>query len=122
MPDEAAIERREVTVTIANGGHTSDAEDMVGYLLVGLSMPAAWTAADIAFEVGDGDGTYRDAYDFDGNIIAATVAANRYIAFGDMAFQGVRRVKVKSVTTADNTVEQAQGAERIIRLHMRRGA
>lgn len=118
MPEQP-IDRTHKTVTIANGASLSDAEDVRGLLLVGITMPAAWTAADLSFQASADGTTYNDAYDADGNELVVQAAASRYIAIGDMAFQGVAYIKVRSGTTG---AAQAQGAARLVTLHLRRAA
>ena len=50
--------------TIANGTALSNMIDLAGYTMVSLKMPAAWTAADLSFEVCDeSNGTFVDLYD-----------------------------------------------------------
>jgi hypothetical protein len=58
------------TTTIANGAALSDAIDMRGYAGMILTMPAAWTAADIGFYVcATATGTFLPYYDEDGTLV-----------------------------------------------------
>jgi hypothetical protein len=108
-----------VDVTIANGGSAAPPELTEGYALVGIEMPAAWTAAALGFEVSIDGATFYTAYDNAGNLLQATVAASRHIVFPlDSAIYGPF-LKVKSVG-AGTDVAANQGAARTLRLVFRR--
>lgn len=105
---------------IANGASLSQAIENIGLgaasALVGIEMPAAWTAANLTFQVSfDGD-TYKDLYDKDGNEVTVTAAASRYIGLIPSLFAGIRHLKVRSGTSGTPV---NQGAARTLRLVVR---
>ena len=53
---------RTIVATIAAAASLSDAIELRGSSVIRLTIPAAWTAADITFQVDDGDGTFRDLW------------------------------------------------------------
>jgi len=108
--------------TIDAAGNLSDEVDLVGYQLVGVVMPAAWTAADIAFQVDPGDGTFRKVYDRLGHYfkIDGPVASCIHMlrdteaeaTAADIPIVGAQ-VKLHSIDTSDET-DEAQDAERTL--------
>ena len=103
-----------VTATIANGESLSAEVDLgEGRALVGIIMPAAWTAAVITFQSGVATGVVTNLFQF-GAEVSYTVDASRYIALQDvMQFYGARYVRVRSGPAATPV---AQDAERVITL------
>lgn len=88
-------------VTISSGAAITSAIDLVGRTLVGIIMPAAWTAASLTFEMSDtAAGTYVDVYDISEAELEITVAASRYLALDPVNFFGVNYLKVRSGTSA----------------------
>ena len=117
------------SVTIANGASLSPSvvlragTDDKGYdlptgcRLFGIVMPAAWTAANLTFQVShDGVTTWNNLYDANGNEVTITASTSRYIALDPVVFAGVQFLKVRSGTsgTAVN-----QGQEVILQLILR---
>ena len=89
------------TLTILNGASLSGALDLTisGGPPVGIQMPAAWTAANLTFQVSFDGTTYQDFYDSAGTEIAVTAAAARFIALDPTNYFGVRFVKIRSGTS-----------------------
>lgn len=104
------------TVTISNGTALSPAVDLQGYNLVGIAMPAAWTAANITFQGSADNNNFFDLYDSGSEINLASAAASRYIALNPTQFAAVRYLKVRSGTSA---VPLNQGADRVVTLILR---
>lgn len=86
-------------VTIDAGSALSAAVDLDGVALVGIQMPASWTAANLTFQVSADGVTYADLYNQSGSEVVVTAAANRYIALDPTLFQGIRRLKIRSGTS-----------------------
>ena len=86
---------------------------MKGYHLVGLLMPAAWTAAALTFQATLDDATYKDVYDRFGSELSCTVAANRYVALSPSDLRPVESVKHRSGTGATPV---AQGSAAVLTL------
>jgi hypothetical protein len=100
------------TVKIANGASQSDAIDITDQAIVGIAIPAGWTAADITFLAASHDaGAYQPVYDQAGTELKITTGgAARYFALDGIKFR-FRLVKLRSGTAA---AAVNQGAERII--------
>jgi hypothetical protein len=68
------------TVTVANGGTTSEAFDVGAGVVSGLLLPSALTSSAITFTASDRqDGTFSPVYDSDGNQVSFSVAASRAV-------------------------------------------
>lgn len=90
-----------------------------GRALVGLQMPASWTAAKIGFEVSIDGATFCTVKDNGGAVVQATVAASDYCA-APTATTPVYGpwIKIKSVDASNAAV--VQGAARTVKLLFRR--
>ena len=101
--------------TIESGASLSGALNLGGRSLVGLKMPAAWTAASLTFEVSQEDADYVPLY-WNGaeyTIEAAGGAdAGLGVSLEPAAFAGWNYVKIRS-GTAGTPVNQ--GAQRVIK-------
>ncbi|MCC7260703.1 MAG: hypothetical protein IT567_06690 [Alphaproteobacteria bacterium] len=98
-------------VTIASGGTTSSAIDLYGTTLVGIFMPASWTAANLTLKASSDNSTFEDVYDSAGTQKTLTVAASRYVMLDPSHYAGIRHLKLVSSAT--------QGADRVITLAVR---
>lgn len=108
--------RSTETVTIANGASLSDAVDISGAAVVGIVMPAVWTAAELTFQA-SADGTaYNNLYSDDDSEYSVQAAAARYIHIVPSEFAGIRYLKVRSGTSGTPV---NQGAERTVTLVVR---
>ena len=104
------------TATIANGQSLSAAIDLKGRPLIGIVIPAAWTAAKRTFQVSLDGTTYNNLYNLQGDELTSEASTNRFIAMTQFEFLPVRYVKVRSGTSA---VPVNQGAARTIILATR---
>lgn len=101
-------------VTIASGEALSDAiEDLKGYRVAGLQMPAAFDGTSVTFQgsVHPGD-TYQDIHDSDGNELTVTVATGQYVHLGEQdveELEGLYGIKLRSGTSG---TAQNQSADR----------
>ena len=102
--------RTEHAVTIANAAALSNAVNLRGEVLVGVRMPAAWTAAGITFQVSMDNVTYLNAYAAGGGEVALVVVAAHHVALDPNGYAGFRWIKVRSGTGA---VPVNQLAERV---------
>jgi hypothetical protein len=86
--------------------------------IVGVAMPAEWTAADLTFQVSvDGGTTWLEVLrPDDGNALTVQVAAASYTPLAPTDLFGAKRIKVRSGTSG-TPVNQAAG--RTITLEMR---
>jgi hypothetical protein len=105
------------TVTIGSGTSLSDALDLrnSNHSVVGIQMPAAWTAAVLSFEAsGDGGATYAPVEKpADGTELSLTVEASKYYPLAPGDLYGVQMLKLRSGTSG---AAVNQGADRVIRL------
>ena len=103
------------TATILNGASLSDAVEIDEGMLVGMVLPAAWTAANITLQ-GAADNavsTFNNLYDVEGTEVTIVASASRYVALVPADFAGLKAVKVRSGT---NAVPVNQGGDRSITL------
>jgi hypothetical protein len=101
-----------LTATIANGESLSGAVDLGGRKLVGIVMPASWTAASLTFQASPDGVTYYNVYD-GATERAVVVGASYYSMLNIGDWVGCRWIKVRS-GTAGSAVNQA--AERALTL------
>lgn len=99
------------TATIANGASLSDAIQTDGATIVGISMPAAWTAANLTFQASHDDATFNNVYDEIGTEKTVIVSTDRHIVLNPVDFIGANSIKIRS-GTAGTPVNQ--GAARSI--------
>lgn len=110
----------QATATILNGASLGGVVYLGAKVLVGIQMPAAWTAADLTFQASVDGVTFNDVYTPDGAGTEVTVkaAASRYIPASDLAFaKGMLYIKIRSGTAS---VPVVQLADRAIQLLTRR--
>jgi hypothetical protein len=99
------------TATIAAGGVLSGEVDTTGRSLAAILMPAAWTAAELTFQVASASGgTYKDVYDDQGNEVVVQAAASRAIGLDVVAYAlaPYRFLKIRSGRTASTVAQVAQ--------------
>ena len=104
------------TVTIASGASTSEWIAPQGKALIGIQMPAAWTAAKIAINAGVSPNSLGQVYDNAGNRAAVTVAASEFIAIPLDSAVFAPYLSLSSVDGSGNPVNQGQDAVIILLL------
>lgn len=109
----ATLVKYSVDITIANGASLSTALDLGEGRVAFLVMPAAWTAADISFQVSADGAAFVDLFKPDGTEYTLTVAASRAILLPLADFLGIRHIKIRSGKTGA-AVNQA--ADRAMKL------
>ena len=110
LPDS----RETKTATIALGESLSAAVDLTGLVLVGLQMPAAWTAAGITLQASADGTTYGDFKDYAGNEYTLVVTVNDHLHLDFIELMGVRYVKVRSGTSASAVNQLAARAVTLV--------
>lgn len=101
------------TALIANGTSLSAEIDLGANALVGIAMPAAWTAADLTFQVSpDGGATWLELQSVSA-AIDYKAAAGQFIAIDPTQLRGFNALKVRSGTLATPV---NQGADRSLTL------
>jgi hypothetical protein len=112
--------QRIVDAVIANGQSLSGLIPLGNETLCGIQMPAAWTAADLSFQVSYDGTTWAEMIDQAGANIAVTgPAASEYVAFNNATialFAGVRFLKIRSGPVG---APVAQGAARTLKCFAR---
>ena len=112
----SAMREKIEEVTIANGASLSGIVTAGRWVLVGVQMPTAWTAAGMTFANGV-DGTNFFKYENPGGTeLALTVAASDYVYLDPHVTAGLRNFKVVSGTFG---TQVNQGADRTIKLFFR---
>jgi hypothetical protein len=89
--------------TIAAGTALSGPCALGALTLVGISMPAVWTAAPLTFQVSPDGVTWQELYDGAGNEVTVTAAAGQFViplADPSYLWRGVNLVQVRSGTAA----------------------
>ena len=100
--------------TILNGQSQSQEIDLGESQLVGLVMPATWTAANLTILAASSPGgTFNPLHDEGGTEITITAAAARQISISSAKLQGARFIKVRSGTSG---APVNQAADRQIQL------
>ncbi len=85
--------------TIAASASLSDAVRLPpGHVLVGIVMPATWTAADLTFQFSADNVTYQNAYDAAGTELTVTGTAAATIPVDPLYFRCAPFLKVRSGT------------------------
>jgi hypothetical protein len=110
-----------IDVTIANGQSLSPAVALGGKSLVGIVMPAAWTAAALTFQAtaddpGTDNGAMQELQDGTGNPVTLTVNAGTFVQVDPTKWRGTRHITVRSGTVG---APVAQGASRTLGLAIR---
>lgn len=102
-------------VTIANGASVSGSVELGGDSIVGVAMPAAWTAAQLGVEASVDGTNFSPCYDAAGDELLIAAAASRYIVLAPEMTKGLRYVRLRSGTVA---APVNQGAAREISLEL----
>jgi hypothetical protein len=115
MPVTGSAEVLYQTVNIANAASLSGVVDMGTARLARISLPAAWTAADLTLQSSTDGVTFKDLYDKDGIEYTIKAAASRavLVPLGDML--SLRYLKIRSGTSA-TPVNQGASRDLIITL------
>lgn len=95
---------------IAIGTSLSEPVDLGLSRLSRISMPAAWTTAQLTFQVSPDGDTYQNLYDYLGIETTVEAAASREISLDIQPFLSIRYIKVRSGVAA-SAVNQAARTE-----------
>jgi len=114
---ESHIRDGSLSVTIAMGTALSPAIDLQAQRLWAIQMPAAWTAANLTFQVGIGStvdsAVFANLFNSSGVEYTVTAAASETIMVPFADFIGARYLKIRSGT---NGTPVQQAADRILML------
>src|SRR3954454_10155280 len=104
-----AIGINPIPVTIANGQALSGPVALGEFVLTGIAMPAAWTAAGLSFQVSiDGGTTWLEMQSISPPI-SSTAPAGQFIAIDPTLWRGINMIQVRSGPSGSPV---AQGADR----------
>ena len=108
---------RSVVATIAEAASLSDGVECYGMDVCRISMPAAWTAAEITFQVSDDGGTtYRNLFMEWGFELGAWVEASWSVETSVfLNLQNIEYIKIRSGSAG---APVAQVAERLISIEL----
>lgn len=84
---------------IAAGQALSSAVPLGEKTLVGILVPANWTAASLTFQASTDDVNFFELVDGAGNPMSFTVAAGQIIAVDPTKWRGITNVKIRSGTS-----------------------
>jgi hypothetical protein len=108
-----------VPATIAASASLSGEADLYPGVLVGVWMPATWTAASITFQTLSPDGsTWLELYTYPGAEVTLNVAAGQFIAVDPTQWKGITSVKVRSGTSASPVNQSAQAIVNLVTRQM----
>jgi hypothetical protein len=100
---------------IPNNTALSQELDLGEHSLVGLIMPAGWTAASITFAVAPGPNqAFLPLYDDGGTEVTITVAASRHVTLSDANIAKLRAARFLKIRSGTSGAPVNQGAERQI--------
>lgn len=106
--------RTTATATIASSASLSGAVDLgENYMAARLTMPAAWTAASLSFQVSADGMTFNEMRDDNSELVGRAVDAGYDIALLPALWRGVRYLKIRSGTLA-NAIVQAGSRDIVI--------
>ena len=98
-----------INAVIPASGTISPEVDLGQQTLVGIVMPATWTAASLTFQVSpDAGTTWVELYTYAGSELTLTVGASQFVAIDPTQWKGVYSLKVRSGTAASPVTQTAQ--------------
>ena len=102
----------QIGVTIGSGAAESGAVFTQGMVLVGVIMPAVWTAANLGIKAGLAAGSLQAAYDNAGGLLQAVVNAGTFVAIPNDSAVFAPWISVTSINTnrSGSAVNQAVAA------------
>jgi hypothetical protein len=101
------MSQTQTQAIIANGAAVSPQVNLGNGLLIGIRMPATWTAAVLTFQVSPDGGTTWLEMQSSSAVVSYTVAQGQYIGVDPTIWRGVTALKVRSGTVG-SPVNQAQ--------------
>jgi hypothetical protein len=97
-----SIGLKVIPVTIAAGASLSGGALLGDDVLVGIKMPAAWTAASLSFRISyDAGASWNDLYDDSGSevVLSPATPTGKYLGITPDPFGGITLIAVRSGTT-----------------------
>lgn len=100
--------------TIWAGASLSGPVSVGGQLLVGLSMPASWTAANLTFQISPDGVNWQEFYDGSGNEVIVQVAANLFVPLSLGMWKAVNMLTIRSGTVGSPVNQSAQAIINVV--------
>lgn len=105
-----------IAATIAAGASLSAAVNIQGKVIVGIQIPASWSAANLSFQAAYDGATFVEVYDGAGNAISVVVAAaSTFILIDPSLWAGVKWLKVRSGTSGSPVNQTVNPIQLIVR-------
>lgn len=98
MPLQIGIDL--IAAQIASGQSLSAEADIGAKTLVGILVPAAWTAAPMSFQVSVDGVNFVEFASFEQSLPTANVGPSTYLAVDPQVWRGINIIKVRSGTLA----------------------
>jgi hypothetical protein len=96
------------TTEIESGKSLSDAIELdPAHYAFAIGMPAAWTAANLTFQVSHDGATWKNLYDDEGNEVTVTAAASRMIRLYPEEWSAFKYLKIRSGTSGSPVTQAA---------------
>lgn len=108
MPIDPVVAKFQYELPIAASGTISDTISIANQTLVGIQMPASWSAADLTFRVSPDNVDFSDMYDQFGNEFVVKTSASRFVVLNPADWVGIKYLAVRSGTAA-SPVAQPSG-------------
>lgn len=116
----AASKRTSATITISTAADgASEAINLTGLSLAGVSMGSAWTDAKIGIQCSIDGSTFQSVYNAAGDHLTYATSASRTVVFNPIETSGLQLIKIVSETSAGVAV--AQAAVRTLKLVLSEG-
>ena len=96
------------TATIAAGAALSAEVPLGEKTLVGIIMPAAWTAASLTFQATPDDANFSELYEGAGNAVSIIAAAGQFVQIDPAKWRGITGIKVRSGTSGSPVNQSVQ--------------
>jgi hypothetical protein len=101
-----AADRKTFAVEIADTESLSEGVDLGNRTLGAILMPAAWSAADLTFEVSIDGENFFDLLDSEGSEVALTVAADDFLRLNVLDWSAIRYLKLRSGTSGSPVAQE----------------
>jgi hypothetical protein len=108
------LNTKQVTITASEA--LSTAVELGGGRLVGIIMPAVWTAASITLQGSVDGSTYYDVFDKAGARVTLVAVATNYVTFTIENGYFLPFIKLRSCAVGDATTDVNQAATRVLTL------
>jgi len=102
--------------TIRSGGYIADGITSQGHAIVGIVMPSGWDAANLGYEASTRNVVWNTVYDAGGNQQQTVVQASSFIAIPLSQAVFAPNIRIKSVDSAGDPVNQSADRTLIVLL------